>query len=175
MLTVLHVTDEPTSYPEADWTECVPADFLAGIGAEELGLLHRHFIWANYQRTLFDRALQEPDRDDQDFALLAGGDASTMLLWYSLLWALIEGFDDRGLRPGGLFGEDIEAVSDLLRRGRNAVLHVPRKGDYWDTRIVEMLSEPTLVIRVRRITKGFGRMFLEEIRRRISARDNQVD
>jgi hypothetical protein len=50
-----------------------------------------------------------------------------MFVWYGLLWSTVEGLLDRKIDIRGAFGADIAAMSEALRKCRNAVMHVPRK------------------------------------------------
>ena len=53
-----------------------------------------------------------------------------------------------------------------LRRCRNAVLHVPRSGEYFDQRIIDLLGYPDSVGLIRTVHSAVGRLLLEEMRRR---------
>lgn len=65
----------------------------------------------------------------------------------------------------GRFRDDINNTSEILRRCRNAILHVPRSGELLDARIQDLVAQPDSATTLRRIHRGFGRLFLEEFRR----------
>lgn len=63
-------------------------------------------------------------------------------------------------------GADVVEISDPLRRCRNAVLHVPHSGDYFDSRILDLIGYPQGP-RLMHTTHGaLGRLLLEEMLRR---------
>jgi len=93
-----------------------------------------------------------------------------MFVWYGMLWAIIEACIDpnegRNIDLRGPFRRDIDQLADVLRRCRNAVLHVPRTGDYLDVRIQALVQEPASAVTIRRMSTGLERLFLEEFARR---------
>ena len=147
-------------YDEGQWLEAGGHRPLAGLDINQVVLLHRHWIWANLQRGRFYDLLPSAPRPSQDETFLASACFSAMYLWYGLLWSVIEGFIDRQIDLRGQFAADIEEVSDTLRRCRNAVFHIPNKNH--DPRLFELMFHPTSVAVIRRISTGFGRLFLEE-------------
>jgi hypothetical protein len=82
-------------------------------------------------------------------------------MWYATLWSVIEGFADRGIEIRGPMRVDIDRLSDVLRRCRNAVFHVSRKNQN-DERLFELMFIPDAAAAISRISTGFGRMFIEE-------------
>ncbi len=84
-----------------------------------------------------------------------------MFLWYALLWAVIEGFNEWEIQLLGRLAEDIELISVRLCRCRNAVFHIPRD-EYYDLRLFEFMEDPDSAAKLRRISSGLGRLFLEE-------------
>ena len=85
-----------------------------------------------------------------------------MFLWYALLWVVIEGSNDRGIELRDRFAEDIRSISEGLRRCRNAVFHIS-PDRYYDERLFEFMEDPDSAAKLRRISSGFGRLFLEEL------------
>ena len=109
-------------YTDAEWAESGADEALAAMPPEEFIVLHRQWMWANQQRERFYELLAESDPEKRgNFASLVGKDAGHMLAWYGLLWSVIEAFEERDTTFGGRFGQDIAAISDDLRRLRNAV------------------------------------------------------
>jgi hypothetical protein len=158
-----------TDYTDDEWAEAVGPDPLQSIGAEELALLHRHWMWANVQRERFDELLAD-DSEEASFETLATRSAGHMLLWYALLRSVIEGLvEDRGVVLGGTFGSDIASLGDDLRRARNAILHVPESGSYYDPRLVRFISRADSVDLVRRVHRGLGRLLIGELRQRAAS------
>ena len=90
-----------------------------------------------------------------------------MFLWYALLWSVIEAFQEREIDIRGPLKDDIDQVSSVLRRCRNAVLHVPRNtNSRLDQRIQDLVANVETAATVRRISGAFGRIFVEEFKRR---------
>jgi hypothetical protein len=156
-------------YTDAEWRMPIGHGPIGRLAAADRLLLHRHWMWANQQREAFDRFLQNPAPEilEPGPLMMATREMGFMFIWYGLLWSVIEacvGGGGRGLDIKGPFREDIDRMSDLLRRCRNAVMHVPGPGQLLDERIVKLVSEPDAVTFIRRIHRGFGRMFLESFK-----------
>lgn len=159
---------EAYEYDEREWQESAGHAPLAGRLQEDFLLLHRHWMWANQCREAFEAAIAAQPLDQA--TMLASKSWGFMLVWYGMLWAVIEAAvapaEGRSIEIRGAFRRDIDGMSDLLRRCRNAVLHVPKSGSYFDDRIEALVREPSAVFAIRRMHNGFGRMFLEEGARR---------
>jgi hypothetical protein len=147
-------------YDEDDWAKSAGHRPLEGVNINQVFLLHRHWIWANLQRARFDETLGQAPKPD-DGAFLADVSWASMLLWYGLLWSVIEGFEERRIEIRGLMRADIDYVGDTLRRCRNVVFHVSSK-DQNDPRLYGLMQLPESAAAIRRISTGFGRMFIEE-------------
>ena len=146
-------------YSDEEWALAVdPAGGLADMPREELLLLHRQWLWANQQRERMRELVSE--RDVAEAGDLASVTWGHMLAWYGFLWSVLEAFEHRRIRFGGPFGADIAAISGDLRLLRNAVFHVPEASKYHDPRIVTFIERDDSVARVRRVHRGFGRLFL---------------
>ncbi len=159
-------------YSEEEWQAAAGHYPLSVLTKQDLLLLHRHWIWSNLQRESCDRALQSaaPDDFESGPAMMATRALGFMFVWYGMLWSIVESCivpeEGRNLDLRGMLRDDIDRLGPLLRRCRNAVLHVPRKGEYYDDRIHQLVAEPGSALTLRRIHRAFGRMFLEEFRRR---------
>ena len=97
--------------------------------------------------------------------MMATREMGFMFVWYGLLWSVLEAIGERKLDIRGPFLEDINQMTDLLRRCRNGVMHVPPKGRLLDRRIDEIVKEPESPDVIRRIHRGIGRLFVEEFKR----------
>jgi hypothetical protein len=147
-------------YSEAEWRESAGHRPLKDIDVNQVFLLHRHWIWANLQRTRLYATLPQAAKPD-DGPFLADECWCSMYIWYALLWSVIEGFQDRKIDIRGAMRSDIDHVADTLRRSRNAVFHVSEK-DQNDERLFGLMQLPDSASTISRISAGFGRMFLEE-------------
>lgn len=128
-------------------------------------------MWANQMREALDRTLTDDAEPAPDGpTVLASRAFGFMFVWYTLLWAVIEALVDpkegRDLDLRGPFRRDIDTMSGTLRGLRNAVFHVPRTDEYVDERLTALVLQPDSALAMRRISLGFGRLFLEEFRRR---------
>lgn len=165
---------DPDDYTDSEWLASVGHDPLSSIPHEDLLLLHRHWMWANQQRETFERLLGEQAEEIplNGVAGLATKQFGFMFFWYSLLWAVIEACIDpkegRNVDLLGPFRADIDQLAPTLRVCRNAILHVPRRGALLDARIIALVSKPGSAPLIRRVSRGFGRLFLAEFRRRDS-------
>lgn len=159
-------------YAEDEWRLAVGHAPLSGLTIEDFALLHRHWIWANQMRSCFDQILAKEgavEVSEGDHFLAKPG-WGFMLVWYGLLWsvieALVEASEGRSIDLRGRLRADIDSIKDNLRRCRNAVLHVPRSGDYFDDRLITLMSQPQSAATLRRVHAGLGRLFVEEARKR---------
>jgi hypothetical protein len=162
-------------YTNDEWRESTGHEPLGALLPADRLLLHRHWMWANQQREAFDRLLSDPSPDvfDPGPLMMATREMGFMFTWYGLLWSVIEacvGPGGRDVDIRGSFRHDITAMSDLLRRCRNAVMHVPPPGELLDPRIQHLVAERDSATVIRRIHRALGKMFLEAFQR-----DNAAD
>jgi hypothetical protein len=146
-------------YTDEEWQEVGGDRPFEGLDQEDLLLLHRQWIWCTTQRELFYAELEAAGKPEP--GNLAEKAVGFMYLWYALLWSVIEACLERGVEFRGRMSEDIDSIADGLRRCRNAVFHVSRKG-YYDPRLSEFMKDPDSAPKLRRINSGLGRLFLEE-------------
>jgi hypothetical protein len=146
-------------YTDAEWNEAAGHRPLAGADVNQVVLLHRHWMWANLQRTRFQELLPSAPSID-DGAFLASEAFGSMYLWYGLLWVVIEGFQDRRINLRGRFADDVERLTPTLRPCRNAIFHVPKRNH--DPRLFKPMEMPDSVLTISRVSTGFGRLFIEE-------------
>jgi hypothetical protein len=147
-------------YSEEDWHASAGHRPLAGVDVNQVVLLHRHWIAANFQRTRFNELLPTAQGPAKDEAFLVSACFVAMYLWYALLWVVIEGFQDRDLEIRGPMATDIEAIATPLRQCRNALFHVPQNNH--DPRLFALMENGDSAAVISRISSGFGRLFVEE-------------
>lgn len=164
---------DPDDYSPQDWAASAGHTPLAGKPHEDFLLLHRHWMWANQHREVFEGLIGNPQQTEllkMGAGMLATKQFGFMLIWYGLLWAVIEAFLDpkegRCIDLRGQFRAEIDELSPALRACRNAILHVPRGGNLLDKRILQLVSMPGSALMIRRVARGFARLFLEEYARR---------
>ncbi len=156
-------------YTDDEWAESAGHFPLSPCTQDELLLLHRQWMWAEQQRDAFERSFPELVRQLRESApgIMATKAMGFMFVWYCLLWSVIDACTrERTLDLRGPFREDMTRMEPTLRPGRNAILHVPRTNDLIDQRIAELIEDRESPATIRRIHRGFGRLFLEELARR---------
>lgn len=149
-------------YTDAEWHDAVEGRPLAEISDERFLTLHRHWIWANSAFRWFERELATPTRATSEDIDLTSSDAFLMYLWYSLLWSVIEGIQKLPVVIGGAFRDDLRMVREPLREARNAVMHVSDDA-YFDRRLFRIMDHPDAAAAIRRVYKGYARLFYEEL------------
>ena len=80
--------------------------------------------------------------------------------------ACVDPKEGRNVDLRGPFRADIDRLAPTLRICRNAILHVPHSGALLDARIVALVSEHGSALMIRRVSRGFARLFLAEYGRR---------
>jgi hypothetical protein len=150
-----------TYYTDEEWTQAVAGRPMAEISDERFMTLHRHWIWANSAFRWFERELPKP-RSRSDGIDLTSDRSFSMYLWYSLLWAVIEGVQKHRIIIQGAFLEDVRKVREPLREARNAIMHVSEDA-YFDRRLFLIMDQPESAGRVWRVHKGYARLFYEEL------------
>jgi hypothetical protein len=120
---------DPNDYSENEWAISAGHCPLADRPRHDTLLLHRHWMWANQQREIFDRHAAEASADNltsMGLAGLATKQFGFMFAWYGMLWSVIEACIDpkegRNIDIRGRFREDIDHLAPTLRCCRNAIL-----------------------------------------------------
>jgi hypothetical protein len=157
-------------YTNEEWAESVEGRPMEALADEWFMTLHRHWIWANSAFRWFERELEKP-APETDGIDLTSDRSFSMYLWYSLLWSVIEGVQRHAVVIKGAFIEDLREVREQLHHARNAVMHVSEDA-YYDDRLFTIMAKPDSAIRVRRVHKGYARLFLEELRARQQQRES---
>ncbi len=140
---------------------------------EHLVALHRYFIWANRLKTHFDRVVESrittPESRVPDDILFASDHGLFMSHWYAALYVVVEGW--RRLK---LHDPKIDELLDssnvgFLKQYRHVVCHY--HPEYFDEKLVGLLSAPDSVEWVRALNREFGRYLLEHMSEREAALD----
>src|SRR5688572_28646784 len=113
-------------YTSDEWKRSAGHFPLSNRPAEDLVLLHRHWMWANQEREAFDswtvKSAQLPHEPGP--LMMATREIGFMFVWYGLLWAVVEACVDpaerRNVPLSGPFRADIDSISSILRPCRNA-------------------------------------------------------
>lgn len=154
-------------YTDEEWGGAVTGRPLSELSDERFMTLHRHWIWANSAFRWFQRELEVPIAADEGIDL-ASDRSFSMYLWYSLLWAVIEGVQKHPVEIAGRFRDDLRDVREPLREARNAVMHVSEEA-YYDDRLFKIMTKRGSAATVRRVHRGYARLFLTELQARRQA------
>jgi hypothetical protein len=154
-------------YSDEEWAEAADGRPMAALSDERFMTLHRHWIWANSAFRWFERELSSTTSAGAGIDLTSDRSFS-MYLWYSLLWSVIEGIQKHAVVVKGAFRDDLRNVREPLREARNAVMHVSDDA-YYDNRLFLIMAEPNSAAIVRRVHKGYARLFFEELQARRQA------
>ena len=157
-------------YTPEEWEASVGHRPLLTMPADQLRLLHQHWMWANVQRIEFDRGLAKglsaPDLDGP--MIMVERSMCFIFTWYGMLWSIVEacGSRYRNVDLRGPFKTDIDRMGNALRECRHAIMHVPTEADGLDERINKLVTVDGGPSALRRIHEGFGGLFREEMVRR---------
>ena len=154
------MVDDHDEYTEEEWEASAGHHPLRDTDVNVRLLLHRQWIWADFQKRRMGETLAEAPRPDDTEAFLVHEAYAAMYLWYSLLYSVIEGFTRHRVELKGPWKDDLRAVRENLRLTRHAVFHMAEK--YWDDRLFSMMQDPDSVARIYRIHNGFARLFLQD-------------
>ena len=122
--------------------------------------LHRHWMWANVMKQHFDRELEKGVKLPFNIADRPG---AYMLLWYSVLFSVLETFRNAGVTFPTV-QKEIDEIYEPLKDLRNAIFHPQPK--YWPRKLLRFISMKDTPIKVREIHSFIGGYFLQEIARR---------
>ena len=154
-------------YSPEEWQASAAHFPLKDCPREELLLLHRHWMWANVQREAMAQTFVTQGEPVDDWpAGMASRGIGFMFVWYGMLWSVIEACTvERKFDLRGAFKAEIDEVSPKLKKCRHAIMHVPEKNELLDERIADLVGGVSATA-IRRIHRGFGRLFYEEMQRR---------
>jgi len=162
------VSVESAEYSESEWQASIAARPLEHLPPQQVVLLHRHWLWAEYARNLMQRRLAKGAGSDPGPWESEGSFA--MVLWHALLYSVVEGVRNRRVRLMGRFRDDLRAVAEPLRMARDAMFQVGNDDAYYDLRLVEPLRQlPAGAVTITRVHHGFARLLLEEMHKRNAA------
>jgi hypothetical protein len=156
------MSDADAAYYSDDETRAIhAARSLRGLDVNQVWLLHRHFLWAGYQRQRYEAVLPGSTGPGEDSAWMGEEWFASFALWAALLWVVIEGFNDRGIELAGPLAEDVTALEPTLKRFRHAVFHVSSRSHH-DPRLFRFLGDAANVTRISRVSEGLAGLFWHE-------------
>src|SRR3989344_4498477 len=108
---------------------------------EEIGILHRQWMWADYIKQLYESSLKSTSNEVliSPLRFYAYPVGCYMSLWYALLFSVLEQFRTKKIR--------------------HAVFHAPYK--YWDMRWFNPLKVKGAGNKIRKIHNTIGEVFLD--------------
>jgi hypothetical protein len=153
------------TYDDTDWAASTGHAPLQGRPAGEAFLIYRHWIWANLQKLAFEDAMKLEKPFEPVEMVMVARSVSFMFVWYGMLWSVIEALEKRNIVLRAAFGHDVARVRRALKLCRNAIMHVPDGNEALDIRIQKLVEQHGLVVRIRRVHHGLGRLLREEVQR----------
>ena len=134
---------------------------LRGLDVNQVWLLHRHLLWAGYQRQRYEATFPGSTPPGDDSAWMGEEWLVSFALWAALVWVVIEGFNDRGIELGDRLAEDMAALEPTLKGFRHAVFHVSQRSHH-DPRLFKFLGDAANVARISRVSEGMAGLFWHE-------------
>ena len=122
--------------------------------------LHRHWIWANVMKHHFDKELEKGVKLPFNIADRPG---VYMLLWYALLFSVLETFRTAKVQLPPI-QKEIDDIYRPLNNLRNATLHP--QPQYWSKKLTEFISMKESAFKIRKVHDFIGDYFLNELKQR---------
>jgi hypothetical protein len=129
----------------------------------QLHALHAYYVRASAIFEDFKRLRdQEKERNDAPDLLSAFEMLSRLSVFYGLLFAVIEGFQELQISDAKLDTLLAHPNLDVLRRYRNAIFHF--QADFYESmKVLEMLENDTSVAWIRSVWKELNRWFSDNL------------
>lgn len=135
---------------------------------EVLVSLHRHWVWADRMKELFEFYLkkeglpaQESLAPDQPYMLSSM--FTCMFLWYGLLYATCDGIEEVSAARMSDIAPTYDAAKKTLRRFRNAMFHV--QPCYWTPKLMDVLKDGKIVEQIRATHVKVGQWLETQLKR----------
>jgi len=127
---------------------------------EEIGILHRQWMWADYIKQLYESSLKSTSNEVliSPLRFYAYPVGCYMSLWYALLFSVLEQFRTKKIKIK-IVEPEIGELYDSLEKLRHAVFHAPYK--YWDMRWFNPLKVKGAGNKIRKIHNTIGEVFLD--------------
>lgn len=129
------------------------------MNIEILVSLHRHWVWADRMKELFEFYLkkeglpaEESLAPDQPYML--SGMFTCMFLWYGLLYVTCDGIEKVGEAKMSDIAPTYDAAKEKLHRFRNAMFHVQPR--YWSPKLMDVLKDRKIIGQIRAIHVKVG-------------------
>lgn len=142
-----------------------PLGVSHSLRSDAIPTLYRYFIWSNFMRIQFQKALRTKDWTPnlESIAFMAEEPFIYMTYWYASLYVVVEGWQQLGLHD-----PDIDALLEspsveLLRRFRNGAFHYQEP--WLDPRLTDFCGVLENVDWTTDLTARFGRYLNAEVRR----------
>lgn len=133
---------------------------LKDLKKDQIGLLHRQWMWANYLRIMYESRLRTTPKNVllNPMKFYTNEVGCYMCLWYSLLFSTLEGLRRWKVEVKDAQSE-INEIYEPLKKLRNSVFHPPQK--YWDTRYFLLFKTNDVGNKIRKIHSSLDKLFLE--------------
>ena len=140
------------------------------MNTEMLLSLHRHWVWADRMKELFEfylkkEGLPSPESLAPTQPYLLSSMFTCMSLWYGLLYVTCEGIENAQNVNICDIAPAYPKNKASLRRFRNAMCHVQPK--YWTPKLFNILKDANVVDDIRSIHEQVGEWLKSQLRSHI--------
>jgi hypothetical protein len=137
------------------------------MNIEILVSLHRHWVWADRMKELFEYYLKEeglpPEeslKPDQPYMLSSM--FSCMFLWYGLLYVTCDGIEKVGKTKMVDVSPAFNEVRKALYQFRNAMFHI--QPQYWSPKLIDVFKDEKIVEGIRATHASVGTWLEEQLK-----------
>ncbi|MGC8495344.1 MAG: hypothetical protein ACP5SH_26825 [Syntrophobacteraceae bacterium] len=137
------------------------------MNAEILVSLHRHWVWADRQKELFEYYLRtegqpSPESLKPDKPYMLSSMFTCMFLWYGLLYVTCDGIEKVGKTKMAHVSPTFNQVKGTLYQFRNAMFHV--QPQYWSPKLLNIFRDQQTVERIRATHVNVGTWLEEQLK-----------
>ena len=137
------------------------------MNIEILVSLHRHWVWADRMKELFEYYLKEegvPSKESllSDQPYMVSSMFTCMCLWYGVLYVVCDGIEKIGRAEMSEIAPVFNKARKMLYGFRNAMFHAQPK--YWSTELVSVLHNERIAETIRATHVAVGAWLEEQLK-----------
>lgn len=158
---------DPTAPPRGGSSRGLGVSKKEKMNIEILVSLHRHWVWADRMKELFEYYLrkeglppEESLNPDQPYMLSSM--FSCMFLWYALLYVTCDGVEKVGKAKMSDVSSAFNKVRKTLYQFRNAIFHV--QSQYWSQKLMDVFKDEEIVDGIRATHVSVGTWLEEQLK-----------
>jgi hypothetical protein len=167
-----------SAYSPEEWAASAGHRPLADVDDANLTALITHWRWSEAAQAWFYTLLELEQQTGRDPETVRPDDpwSGALMVYYGLVWAIIERLRELRVRLHGPLNTDIRDVAEDLRVTRNGVFHVSRPDaeDHIDGRLIRLMIDPPRMLVVNRVHLGLGRLAADEVTHRVPTQDDHA-